>query len=264
MSIRLRFLVAVLASCALFGLVCHAAAGVSQEAAARLDNELTPIGAERAGNDAGTIPAWTGGITQPPAGYEPGDWHADPYPGDSVRFTISAANMAEHASHLSEGQQALLRTYPDTWRMQVFPTRRSASYPTWVYEAVKSNATHAELVLEGKGSVAGARVSSPFPIPQSGVEVVWNHTLRFRGVRVSRGVGSAAVTQRGNYSVIVSLQEIGAPYASPSDAAFKRAYPNVMLAIKSKIIAPSLRSGDGFLVIEPIDQTKDPDRKSVV
>jgi hypothetical protein len=242
----------------LLGLVSSAGAGVSDEQAARLGAELTPMGAEREGNAEGTIPAWTGGITQPPPSYEEGGWHEDPYPEDAPLFTISAANLEEHAAQLSEGQKALLLAYPDTWRMRIYPTRRSASYPEWVYEASRSNATSAQLVLEGKGSVADAKVSSPFPIPQSGVEVVWNHTLRFRGVRVSRGVGSAAVTRRGNYSVVVAQQEIGVPYAAPSDTAFKRAHPNVMLAFKTKIIAPSLRSGDGLLVIEPIDQTRDP------
>ncbi len=242
----------------LLGLVSSAGAGVSDEQAARLGADLTPMGAERAGNAEGTIPAWTGGITQPPPSYEEGGWHEDPYQEDAPLFTISAANLEEHAAQLSEGQKALLLAYPDTWRMRIYPTRRSASYPEWVYEASRSNATNAQLVLEGKGSVADAKVSSPFPIPQSGVEVVWNHTLRFRGVRVSRGVGSAAVTRRGNYSVVVSQQEIGVPYAAPSDTAFKRAHPNVMLAFKTKIIAPSLRSGDGLLVIEPIDQTRDP------
>jgi len=243
---------------ALLGLGSGAWAGVSADRAARLGAELTPIGAERAGNAEGTIPAWAGGITEPPPTYTEGDWHEDPFPQDTVLFTISAANVEEHATRLSEGQRALLQTFPDTWRMRIYPTRRSASYPEWVYEAVKSNATSAQLVLEGKGSVTGSKVSSPFPIPQSGVEVVWNHTLRFRGVRVSRGVGSAAVTRRGRYSVVVSQQEIGAPYASPRETAFKRAYPNVMLALKSKIIAPALSSGDGLLVIEPIDQTRDP------
>jgi hypothetical protein len=233
---------------------------VPEQEAARLGADLTPLGAERAGNAEGTIPAWTGGITEPPPGWAPGDWHPDPWPEDGVLFTISAANAEEHAAHLSEGQRALLRAHPDTWRMPVYRTRRSASYPERVYAALRANAVDAELVLEGKGSVRGARVSSPFPIPRSGVEVVWNHTLRFRGVRVSRGVGSAAVTRRGNYSVIVSQQEAGLPYAAAEDSAFRRAHPNVMLALKSKIIAPSLRSGDGVLVIEPIDQTRDPRR----
>jgi hypothetical protein len=240
------------------GLAWSAGAAVPAEQAERLGADLTPIGAERAGNAAGTIPAWTGGLAQPPPDYRPGEWGPDPYPEDPVLFTISAANLQAYAANLSEGQQALLRSYPDTWRMHVYRTRRSAAYPEWVYAAVKANAIGAELVTRGKGGVLGASVSSPFPIPQSGVEVVWNHTLRFRGVRVSRGVGSAAVTRRGNYSVVVSQQELGVPYASPRETDFKRAYPNVMMALKSKVIAPSLRSGDGLLVIEPLDQTRDP------
>ena len=129
---------------------------------------MTPLGAERAGNAAGTIPPWTGGITEPPPGYEPGAHHPDPYPDDAILFTITAANVAEHAAYLSEGQKALLSAYPDTWRMPVYPTRRSASYPTWVYEAVKANALTAEVVVEGKGGVVNATITSPFPIPQSG------------------------------------------------------------------------------------------------
>jgi len=240
------------------GLAPGVRGAVSEQEAARLGAELTPIGAERAGNAEGTIPAWTGGIATPPPGYAEGAWHLDPYAEDPVLFTITATNVQEHASRLSEGQKALLLAYPDTWKMHVHPTRRSAAYPEWVYAAVRSNATSAHVVLAGKGGVTGATVSSPFPIPQSGVEVVWNHELRFRGVRVSRGVGSAAVTRRGNYSVIVTQQELGIPYAAPVEGAFRRAHPNVLLALKSKIIAPSLRSGDGSLVIEPLDQTRDP------
>ena len=57
---------------------------------ARLGADLTPLGAEKAGNADGTIPAWEGGITAPPAGYQPGDHHPDPYPGDDILFTITA------------------------------------------------------------------------------------------------------------------------------------------------------------------------------
>ena len=161
----------------LFALVTLLAAGsanaeVSAEEAAKLGTILTPIGAERAGNAAGTIPAWTGGITRPPASYKNGQRHPDPYPEDEVLFSITAENAHEHAEHLSEGQLAMLAAYPETWKLQVYPTRRSASYPNWVYAAVAANATSAKLVLEGKGSVANARVSSPFPIPQNGLEAI--------------------------------------------------------------------------------------------
>jgi hypothetical protein len=152
----------------------------------------------------------------------------------------------------------MLAAYPKTWKLHVYPTRRSASYPDWVYEAVIANATSAKLVLEGKGGVKDARVSSPFPIPQSGVEAIWNHNLRWRGVRVQQTRGMAAVTRRGNYRVVLSLQDLAFPYGAKTDSIFQDRYPNVMLAIKSKTISPALISGDGTLVVEPIDQTDDP------
>ena len=230
----------------------------AQEATALGGAQLTPLGAERAGNAAGTIPPWTGGITEPPPGYRRGDRHPDPFAADSVRFTITAANLDEHAEHLTDGQKALLRAHPKSWRMQVYPSRRSASFPEFVYEAVKANARSARVTLEGKGGVLDATVGSPFPIPGSGVEVVWNHNLRFRGIRVRRTEGVAAVTRRGSYRRVLTEQDLSIPYASPHVGPFKREYPNLLLALKSKAIAPSLQSGRGLLVIEPIDQTHDP------
>jgi hypothetical protein len=176
--------------------VAPAASGaVSEAEAARLDTDLTPMGAERAGNPQGTIPEWTGGITAPPPGYEAGMHHPDPYASDRVLFTITAADLDARGPLLCDGQKALLRAHPESWRIPVYPTRRSASYPAWVYEAVRANATRARVVLEGKGSVADARVGPPFPIPRSGVEVIWNHNLRWRGARVLRSE-IAAMTRR--------------------------------------------------------------------
>ena len=59
-------------------------ASITADQIARLGADLTPLGAEKAGNPEGTIPAWDGGITTPPAGYQPGDHHPDPY-GDDER-----------------------------------------------------------------------------------------------------------------------------------------------------------------------------------
>ena len=91
--------------------------------------ELTPFGAEQAGNANGTIPAWDGGITTPPAGYQKGMHHPDPYADDQVLFTITAENMEQYADKLTAGQQAMLKAYP-SYKMNVYPTRRSASFPT--------------------------------------------------------------------------------------------------------------------------------------
>ena len=41
----------------------------------RLGKDLTPFGAIKGGNASGSIPAWSGGITRPPANYRPGMHH---------------------------------------------------------------------------------------------------------------------------------------------------------------------------------------------
>lgn len=237
--------------------------GVTEQEAALLESKLTPMGAERAGNAENTIPPWTGGITSPPAGYTPGMHHPDPYAEDSILYTVTAENLDDHGAQLCDGQKALLRAHPETWRLNVYPTRRSASYPEYVYAAVRANATNARMVLEGKGAPADAKVGPPFPIPKTGVEVVWNHNLRWRGARVERSEGTAAVTRRGHYRVVIQEQVLGLPYGARDPDAFGREFPNVLLAIKTKVIAPARLAGDGGLVIEPIDQTDDP-RKSWV
>ena len=109
-----------------------AAAEVTEEQLARLGNDLTPLGGERAGNADGTIPEWTGGITTPPDGYVVGEHHRDPYGGDQPLFVINAANLDEHRDKLSVGHQRMLETYP-SFEMQVYPTRRSASAPQRIY-----------------------------------------------------------------------------------------------------------------------------------
>jgi hypothetical protein len=255
MNMRSRAVLMALAVCLASD---SAVAEVGVQEAAKLGTILTPIGAERAGNAAGTIPEWTGGITEVPASYKSEARHPDPYPEDPILFTITSKNAHEHEEHLSQGQLAMLAAYPETWKLNVYPTRRSASYPQWVYDGVIANATSAQVVLENQGGVLGARVSSPFPIPKSGVEVIWNHNLRWRGVRVTRSEGECGVTRSGRYTVIRSIQEFGFPYASRLETPFTRRYPNVLFALKEKVFSPALLSGDGFLVIETIDQAKTP------
>ena len=53
----------------------------------------TPIGAEKGANRNGTIPEWTGGLTEPPEEYSEGGYHVDPYKDDQINFTISAKKI---------------------------------------------------------------------------------------------------------------------------------------------------------------------------
>lgn len=174
----------LLSSAVALVLSCSVAAKISPDQVARLGADLTPLGAEKAGNKDGSIPAWDGGITSAPAGYKPGDHHPDPFSGDKVLFTIDKSNLAQYKSMLSPGQQALFDLYP-TYKMNVYQTRRTASFPQYVYDATKAIAGTAELV-EGGNGIKNAAIGIPFPIPKDGLEAIWNHTLRFRGVAASR------------------------------------------------------------------------------
>jgi len=86
--------------------------------------------------------------------------------------------------------------YPDTWWMNIYPTRRSASYPQRIYDWAAKNATTAELV-EGGNGFKNARESIPFPIPKKGIEVIWNHLTRFRNDTVYRVYASIAPSPGG-------------------------------------------------------------------
>jgi hypothetical protein len=244
-------------------LLCTGELWAQSSSAAGLAPGLTPVGAEQAGNQAGTIPPWNGGITSVPDNYQKGRHETNPFSDDEPLFRIDSGNAAQYKEQLSAGQLALLAQYPDSWYMNVYPSRRSASFPDFVYEAIAENATSAKLITQGRGGVEGTRISSPFPQPKTGLEAIWNHNLRFRGLRVNRTEGAAAVTTRGRYTLVRSRQDWGFPYSIPYATPFTDRYPNVLLAVKSKVIQPALLSGDGTLVFETINQTEDP-RKSWV
>lgn len=88
----------------------HAKATVEQ--VERLGKDLTPVGAERAGNKDGSIPAWEGGVRTVPAGYEPTKGLIDPFAADKPLFTINSANAEQYKDKLAPGQLALLKRYP--------------------------------------------------------------------------------------------------------------------------------------------------------
>jgi hypothetical protein len=191
-----------------------ALAAASPQEAARLGSDLTPLGGEQAANADGSIPAWSGGIMSATAagfpGYKPGDHHPDPYAGDPPLFAISAADLPRYAARLTAGHRALLAAYPD-YRMLVYPSHRSAAVPERIAQNTRRGAATTYLFVDGNG-VTGALGAIPFPLPKSGLEVMWNHLLRFRGVAVARQVGQAAVTTGGTYSLVNVKEQFYFPY----------------------------------------------------
>ncbi|MGK2945565.1 MAG: DUF1329 domain-containing protein [Desulfuromonadales bacterium] len=238
-------------------LICGSAtswAMLSSDEIARLGKDLTPVGAEAAGNADGTIPAWTGGITEPPAGYKKGDHHPDPFASDKPVLTIVAENMAQYAGQISAGHQAMLKTYPSFY-MNIYPTRRSASSPQRIYEATHKVASTAELVNEGDG-VKGTVNGIPFPIPKTGIEVVWNHLLRYRGDIASRQIAQAAPSRGGDYTLVKFDDEFNLVYSQEGITEEKLA--NKILLFKQEVTSPPRLAGNVLLVHETLDQIKEP------
>ncbi|WP_407644836.1 DUF1329 domain-containing protein [Flocculibacter collagenilyticus] len=232
-------------------------AKVSQEEAAQLGKELTPMGATVAGNADGSIPAWTGGINKLPKGFSAGDHHPDPFADDKIKFTITKDNLAEYQNHLSAGQLELFKLYPDTFKMHVYPTRRSASYPEFVYEATKKNAVNARLV-EGGNGLADAAIGIPFPLPKNGIEAIWNHIVRYRGASVKRFGGQAAPTASGDYTIIGFDEKLMNKYGDKDATAEELGKENILFRFKQKVTEPARLAGTALLVHETMDQVKTP------
>ncbi len=241
----------------IFFLVCMAGTGrakLTPKQIDRLDKDLTPLGATRAGNKDGTIPQWTGGIVTWPAGFKPEMRHINPFKDDPVRFTITRANMNQYADKLTEGHKTLLKTYGD-YRMKVYPTRRSASYPQRIYDVTKKIAATAELVSEGEG-VRGAINGIPFPIPKNGLEVIWNHLLRYRGDTITRRYAQAMPTRQGDYTLVTFKEKISVIYSQKGMT--ETALNNRISLLKQVITAPARLAGGILLVHDTLNQVKEP------
>lgn len=248
----------VVSSAVCFGLaISSATAKVSQSEAAKLGNSLTPVGAQMSGNASGTIPAWKGGITKPPAGYKVGDFHPDPFASDKKQITITAANMEKHKSKLSVGQIALFKAYPKTFKMHVYPTRRSASYPKHLYKATKDNAIRSELATGGNG-LKNAIMGFPFPIPKNGLEVIWNHMVRYRGEVVVRQTGQATPQRNGSYTLVKFREQFIQHYTLKGMTLKELEKNNMLLFFKQWIVSPARLAGTALLVHDTLNQVKKP------
>ena len=235
----------------------NASAKVTPAEAAKLGVELTPVGGELAGNTDGSIPKWTGGITEVPAGYKVGDHHQNPYANDKIKYTVTAKNVDKYKELLTPGQVKLFETYPDTFSMNVYQSHRSASYPEHVYQAIKDNATRSELV-EGGNGIKKAAIGIPFPIPKNGLEAIWNHTLRYRGETVVRQGGQAAPTKGGDFTFIGFDDRLMIPYSVKGTAPETLEESNILFKFKQKVTEPARLSGTALLVHETMDQIKTP------
>lgn len=230
-----------------------AAAAVSPEEAARLGQDLTCVGAERAANADGSIPEFRGihvgevpGWDAPPhSGAHP----VDPYAADKPILVITAANVAEHADRLTEGQQAMFKRYPDTYKINVYEGRRDFAYPEVVCERARWNAENARIVDDGFGYEGVGSI--PFPIPKNGVEVLWNHQLPFRSWTQDEIRDIAAVTNSGSIGWGRSHGRCLAPSTNPDPAARPHTSDGIGSYCFTETLLPLRERGNISLIHEP-------------
>ncbi|HEY9029821.1 MAG TPA: DUF1329 domain-containing protein [Kangiella sp.] len=228
-------------------------AKVTTDEAQALGNTLSPIGAELAGSADGTIPAWTGGIQQVPQDYEPGEHHKDPFADEKALLIIDQSNVQRYSDKLTAGQIAMINQYPD-YKIKIYPTHRTASFPQKVYDYSIQNATRAELTQDGAGLV-NAKVGAPFPIPNNGLEAIWNHLTRYRGEYITREYIQVTPQQDGSYSPVKFEQESLQYYVQENPEK-----DNLLFLYKQRITAPSNLAGQVLLVHETSNQVEDPRR----
>jgi hypothetical protein len=223
----------------------------------KLGTTLTPMGAEKAANAAGTIPAWDGGLNKVPAGvtFKSGGLYPDPFPTDKPLFTITAATADKYKDNLSPGQLAMLKQYP-TYKLNVFTTRRTASYPEKHYAETKDCAGKAKLAAGGNG-VVGCNGGTPFPIPKNGNEAIWNMILHYKGDTFAQHWAQAAVTASGDFALVKFEYEYDLSYGNLSKPVAQREN-NKVLNYLQVTTAPARLAGQILLVHETVDQSKEP------
>jgi hypothetical protein len=224
-------------------------AAVSPEEAARLGKDLTPLGAERAGNADGSIPEWNPANLVIPPDFEPGsDHYPDPYRDEKPLYTVDVENWRDYSDILTEGTQGLFEKLgPDGFKMNVYPTKRTAEAPDWVYANARKNATNARLVEDGQ-KIEGNLPGTPFPIPQSGLEVLWNHMVRY-AEPFSQTYDVYYVGSNGSpiLSTTAYATAVYPAFETPDEEVGDKPWAKLRINYK----APARRAGEILLVHEP-------------
>jgi hypothetical protein len=224
---------------------------MTAQEAERLGNDLTPVGAERAANQNGTIPAWDGGLTKPPSGFDVTKGYLNPFASETPLYTITAANVEQHKDKLAPGHIEMLKRY-STFKMNVFPSHRTTAYPQSIYALAKSESLQTKLAPGGNGVMNIAKSTVPFPIPKAPLEVLWNHEARYYGGTWTRYNAEFPVQTNGTFTPVTRIETFAAPWA------LDKTEPNRLYYYRSKLTGPSNVAGDGILVHEPLDQVQEP------
>ena len=234
--------------------VTPAGAAVSADQAKALGTTLTLFGANPKASADGSIPAYTGGLTQAPPGFKPdGQNYKDPYADEKPLYTITSANLSQYEKFLTPGTLTLFKQFPD-YSINVYPTHRSMHYAKWFLDNTVKNATTAKMAGQVEGDeVVGAAPDHqafqgiPFPIPTNGYEVLWNNLFRFAPpISLMQG-DSYMVDSSGNVNPLPGFYAYYMhPWSSP-DPDFRKLTYNAVYGFNTLLTSPPSSAGTDFL-----------------
>lgn len=253
MKIKKHILLSIVSALFVSLLPFQTIAAVPEKEAAKLGLSLTPLGGEKAGNAAGTIPVWNG-LSVSAGSVDDAGFLTDPFADEKPLFIITASNVSQYSQFLTVGQLEMFKRY-DTYQMPVYPSHRTASVPAHVAAAARGNAVQTTLTPNGAG-VENFKNTYPFPIPKNGLEIVWNHLLRYRGDTVRGDVALIVKQENGSFKTIIVNENIAFHQALVS--ANNDKYQNTLALKKYRIVAPVDLSGDGMLIWASLNPIKKP------
>ncbi|MDN4543665.1 DUF1329 domain-containing protein [Pseudomonas sp. C32] len=254
----MKFVKSLVTASFLTTLAFDAQALVTSQEASELGARLTMVGAEKAGNADGSIPAYSGGLTTAPTGFKTGDsMRPDPYAGEKPLLVINGKNVDQYKSMLTETTVTLAKRFPD-YRIDVYPTHRTASLPQAVLDNSRKNATDARS-LNGGLAFDNVLPGVPFPIPQSGAEAMWNFLLRYQGVNTRSKYDSWSVDSAG----VPSLAVTGEAFVSfPIYENMSKPINNsdIYYQLKLSYTGPARRAGESIMLKNATNPLQRPGR----
>jgi hypothetical protein len=244
----------------LAALACDAAiAAVTPEQADRLGKDLTPIGAERAGNQDGSIPPYHGGEAPLP-GWSWGKVRSQysSFKDEQPLFSIDASNVDRYVERLTEAQIAALKTMPG-YRMDIYPSHRTCNVEPAYAERTRQNATEARIGADGWSLEHAKTGGVPFPIPQSGVEAMYNSRFRPQGIGYRVANGTTMISPRPGSQEFTSYAWSFETFL-PSQSAEKPSVESegaIDFFVHYTYLAPAAMRGQAFIGIS--FENKDPE-----
>ncbi|MGU7771700.1 DUF1329 domain-containing protein [Burkholderia sp. MR1-5-21] len=192
------------------GLASFNAWPVTPTDVAKLGQELTAVGAEKAGSKDGEIPAFSG-QSKPTGAWTYGKQREDfwQHKDEKPLFVIDASNVDKYKDKLTPGQIQLLKQVKG-YTMPVYPSHRDCGVPEQVADNTKASAIKSSIAKNGWSLENAVLPGIPFPVPETGVEAVWNFLMRYEGVGNSYSESQTYVSPRPGSSqpIVVRWSEL--------------------------------------------------------